>query len=232
MYEISQEHYSGPLDLLLRLVEEKKFEITFISLAEVTEDFLRRMEEIAEEEPHELADFLVIASKLLLIKSKALLPELPLGDEAEEDIRDLELRLVIYREIMGAKRHLKELWSDAPQMLSREFMASSNRVFFPPVDVTPTALVGAFANIVAELEKIFAPVKIVKNSLLNIRVKIKQILECLQAGSAGFTSIHGSGSRSELIVLFLAVLHLVRDRVIDAEQDAHFGEITLRKITH
>ena len=97
-YELSLEYYKGPLDKLLELVEEKKLEITQISLAEVTADFLNYLKTLDESRANHslIADFLVVASKLVLIKSKMLLPSLPLDEEEESDIRNLEERLKLF----------------------------------------------------------------------------------------------------------------------------------------
>ncbi|MEK7162430.1 MAG: segregation/condensation protein A, partial [Patescibacteria group bacterium] len=94
-YELKLENYQGPLQKLLELIEEKKMEITIINLAEVTSSFfeyLKKLEALGMDHSL-LADFLVIASKLLLIKSKVLLPSLPLTEEEESDIRGLESQL-------------------------------------------------------------------------------------------------------------------------------------------
>ncbi len=114
-YSLALETYQGPLDKLLELIEEKKLAITELALAEVTSDFLSYVEELQKKEAGSvklgfLADFLVIASKLLLIRSKALLPSLTLTEEEKEDIHDLETRLKVYQELKHAQRHVKQAW--------------------------------------------------------------------------------------------------------------------------
>ena len=97
MYEITTKEFSGPLDLLLQLVEKKNLEITEISLAQVTQDYVTYIGNQELVHPEELADFLVIASTLLLIKSKSLLPTLELEIEEQEEILDLENHLQLYK---------------------------------------------------------------------------------------------------------------------------------------
>ena len=106
LYELKLETYQGPLDKLLELVEGKKLEITKISLADVTADFLNFLKKLESEGANHslIADFLVVASKLILIKSKVLLPALTLSEEEESDIHDLEARLKIYAELSRQKR--------------------------------------------------------------------------------------------------------------------------------
>ena len=88
-YEFKTEQFSGPIEKLLELIEEKKMEITELNLADVTADFLKYLEKLESVESRLLADFIVVASKLLLIKSKAILPGLPITEEEEKDIKDL-----------------------------------------------------------------------------------------------------------------------------------------------
>lgn len=96
LFEIKTEQFSGPLDLLLKLIEERNLEITEISLSSVTNEYLDYIKQI-ESNTNELADFLVIASTLILIKSKAILPTLELSSEETEEILDLKERLIVYK---------------------------------------------------------------------------------------------------------------------------------------
>ena len=81
--------FEGPLDLLLQLIEEEKLPINEIAIASVTEQFLEHLKRVETKQPEILADFLVVAAKLLVIKSHALLPTLELPPEEEEAAADL-----------------------------------------------------------------------------------------------------------------------------------------------
>ena len=83
---IRVENFEGPLDLLLQLIEQDELDITKVSLLEVTEQYINYLEEVEDKEPEMLADFLLIAAKLLYIKSKVLLPEIELENEDEIDL--------------------------------------------------------------------------------------------------------------------------------------------------
>src|SRR3989344_9467667 len=122
-YELALDAYRGPLDKLLELVEEKKLAITEISLAAVTADFLAYLKKLEAEKIDQilLADFLAVASKLILIKSKFLLPSL-VTEEDELEIRDLEIRLRLYQEIKQAMILVKRSWQPLPQIFSREYL--------------------------------------------------------------------------------------------------------------
>lgn len=234
-YELSLEQYKGPLDKLLELVEEKKLEITQISLAEVTTDFLNYLKELEKNQPNRslISDFLVVASRLVLIKSKILLPSLPLDEEEESDIRNLEERLKLYAEFKRAQQLVKEEWSDLPQMASREFLMGIGPSFYPPSNITKEQLAKALFRVVGELEKVFKPVEIIKIEVTSLKTKIEEVLKRLTEKPTGFSELHGRRSRRELIVLFLAVLHLISDQLVSVEQGGHFDEITVtkRKVT-
>ena len=90
MYQLNIQQFFGPIEKLLELIEEKKMEITDLNLAEVTADFLNYLKTLVNVDSRVLADFVVVASRLLLIKSKALLPSLELTEEEEQDISDLK----------------------------------------------------------------------------------------------------------------------------------------------
>ena len=104
MYELKLKQFSGPIEKLLELIEEKKLNITELNLAEVTADFLNYLKTVEKLDPKALADFLVVAAKLLLIKSKALLPDLKLTQEEETEIKDFTRRLIICKEFIEKNR--------------------------------------------------------------------------------------------------------------------------------
>ena len=96
-FKIKTENFEGPLDLLLSLIEKRKMLINDISLAKVADDFIAHLQNKEQFPIKDTSDFLVIASTLLLIKSKSLLPTLNLTEEEKTDMHDLELKLKIYK---------------------------------------------------------------------------------------------------------------------------------------
>ncbi len=231
-YELNLGQYKGPLEKLLELIEEKKLEITTVNLAEVTSgffDYLRKLE--TEHANHSLvADFLVIASKLLLIKSKTLLPSLELTEEEETDIKNLEARLTLYQELKRTREYIKEAWHPGPMIYSRAFLSGTEPIFYPPKGCGGDTLHEAVARVAGELEKFFHPVVRVKNEIIHLKQKIEEMLSRLTDTPVSFKSFRGEKrERSELVVLFLAVLHLVRDQLVMAEQGSRFGDIMIAR---
>ena len=95
-------NFEGPLDLLLQLIEKEELDITEVSLLQVTEQYLDYLEKVEDKKPDELADFLLIAAKLLYIKSRVLLPELEMDEE--ENATDLAVQLKMYKKYVAARK--------------------------------------------------------------------------------------------------------------------------------
>ncbi len=243
-YELRLEYFQGPMDKLLELIEEKKLEVSRLSLAEVTDSFLNYLDQFkvaleAEQgedsplfnaPPELLADFLVVASRLLLIKSKSLLPSLALSTEEESEIHDLEHRLKLYQELKKTQEHVRTFWGETPKMYAREFMSAHEPLFYPPSNATPATLHDVAMKMAGDLAQLFKPKATVKNQIVNLRAKIQEIADRIISSPTTFSNLHGGkGTRSDIVVLFLAVLHLIKQQLADVEQTGHFGEMTIAK---
>ncbi len=230
-YELKLEQYQGPLRKLLELVEEKKLEITLISLAQVTAGFLEyvgKLKTQGEIAPRILSDFLSVASKLVLIKSKILLPFLELDKEEEDDIKNLELQLKIYQELKNAQKLVKDIWSNKPRIFSREFLASSEPFFYPPKGIVAENIHRAFLRFLGEFEKVFKPVEVINQEMVSLKDKIEEVLSRISGEAANFKNLH-KGAKEEIVVLFLAILQLIKDQLIAVEQLTHFEDIIIKK---
>jgi segregation and condensation protein A len=227
-FEIKQEKFSGPLDLLLSLIEEKRLEITEISLAKVTDEFLKYVGDIKKASPGVLADFIVIAAKLLLIKSRALLPTLELSSGEEAEIQDLTKRLEIYRLFKEASQNLNNLYMTRP-LFSREFLFNQMPIFYPPKNLSLNDLREAFQKIWEEFQRLGEEVSIEKiKKIVKIEEKIKDILRLLaKKSNLAFGRAVKKSEKIEIIITFLAILEMFKERMIIIEQEEAFGEITL-----
>ena len=243
-YVLELENYKGPIEKLLELVEKEKMEVTLISVSKVTDQFLAYFEELKKAEvlaedgldviAHAdlkamLADFLVVVSRLVLLKSRVLLPTFDIGEEEEGNMQDLELRLKIYKELMGARGHIINLWRNYPLIFSREFLQAREPIFFPPSHIVSEDLFQAATKFIAGVQQFLMPVREVAAEAMSLKSKIEEIISKLSQNPETFSGFHKEKTRSELVVLFLAILHLVREQIIHAEQDAHFGNIFIAK---
>jgi segregation and condensation protein A len=229
-YELKLEQFSGPIEKLLELIEEKKLEITELSLAQVTADFLNYLTTIESLAPGILADFLVVASRLLLIKSKALLPNLVLDEEEAQEIKDLEERLKLYQEFKAAREYLKTIWREQPVIFSREFLASTEFGFYPPKKIKPADLGVVIEKLLKELQKFIYETKDFKLEVINLEEKMQEFLKRLKtAKTVSFGKLTGSQPKAEIITYFLVILHLIKDHLINVNQDERFSEIVIEK---
>src|SRR3989338_6266919 len=119
-YQVKLQAFEGPLDVLLNLIEERKLEITQVSLAEVTGHFIEYVER-EHIPPGIIAEFLAVVARLLLIKTKALLPFLTLSEEEEEELVDLETRLKLLARFREAGKHLRKCTRQKRYVFGRAF---------------------------------------------------------------------------------------------------------------
>ncbi|MDO8515721.1 MAG: segregation/condensation protein A [bacterium] len=232
MYELNLHNFTGPLDALLNLIEERKLEINEISLAEVTDAFLKHLEGLQDTSFALLADFIEVASRLILIKSRSLLPDLALTGEEETNIKDLEARLKLYKELRAGGKHIAKNWHGSPQEMTRPYLfglGDSAGVFYPGTNLTPEGLVGSLQNIVETLERYAMEHVPIKEKIISLEEKIREIIARVkEMGETSLTKLSSDKSRAEIVAIFLALLHLARDQFVFLEQEGHFSDIIVR----
>lgn len=230
MYQLQLQQFSGPIEKLLELIEEKKLEITELNLAEVTADFLKYLQSLTVAiDPRILADFVVVASRLLLIKSKALLPNLELTAEEETDIKDLEERLLRYKKFKPAIILFKNLYEENYFSVSRQFFHGYPPVFHPAKNVDLNSLHQEIAKLFEYLNSLSLETQKIESPLIKLEEKIEEIIKQIEIGIGQFNEIIKQKSKTEIIVLFLALLHLLRDQIIKVEQRERFSDIMVEK---
>lgn len=232
MYQIKIEHFEGPLDLLLQLIEQQRLDITQLALAHVTEQYIGIMHEAKDAIGlDELADFLVIAAKLLVIKSKALLPYLIWDQDDDED--DLERQLKIYKEFYEASKVVGKIISKKHFAFSREKLLSAGDIGFqPPKSLTCAKLAKIYTQFINGLVPWMMLPKGVIKKTINIQQKIQQIRDLIwQKTSARFSDLlKEAKDKTEVVVSFLALLELVKQRTVVVSQETIFEEIQITKI--
>ena len=231
-YTVKVEQFEGPLDLLLQLIEQNKLDITQLSLSGITEQYIQTLQGASDRiSPHELADFLVVAAKLLLIKSKALMPYLSWGEEEEEI--DLEHQLKMYKEYFEASRVIQRMIGKKHFSFFREkFLVSGDIGFHPPRGITQNKLADIFRTIVEGLMPLAYLPKSVIRRTINIQEKILRIRNMiLDQANVHFSHIlREAKDKTEVIVSFLAILELMKQKEVAVKQDSMFEEIIIEKI--
>lgn len=219
--------FSGPLDVLLEFIEKRKLSISDVSLAQVTDDYVAFIERMGKLPVGETAEFLVVASTLLLAKSKALLPNLELTDEEESDIELLEARLKTYREAKRAARLLKKQWNAQPLFLPQK-VTQTEPMFTPTEDLTVKNIhTGALALLSALptfVKKKTAHIK----KVINLDEMIDRLTARIQGALTDtFSNVTKESNKAESIIGFLALLELVKRGFVHAAQEGTFNDITI-----
>lgn len=233
-YELKLEKFSGPLAKLLALIEARELPITDISLADVTDDFLHYLRTVTRggTDMNLVADFIAVASRLILIKSKVLLPELTLTSEEEASIGELEARLKIYRGLRPAMRALAKLWRSGVKEFSRPYLMTKTgaALFYPGGTTDTAALFGSLQRLFEVFENYELETATIKEKIISIEEKVAEIVRRLtDTGETQFRKLAGRRSREEIVAIFLAILHLAREQMILLEQTERFSDIIIRK---
>ena len=229
-FKIKTEVFEGPLDLLLSLVEKRKLFISDISLAAVTDEYINHINQLPEYSMDDRTQFILIASTLLLIKAKSLLPNLPLTEDEKGSIEDLELRL---RELEIMRRQSLEIRKafGANVLFFQENSPERETFFNPGFDVKLTNISEAIARVLNSLPK--AEVQLPKLKVQKV-VSLEEMMDTLtnrikSAIKMSFSDFSGKGKAEKVnvIVSFLALLELVKQGTLDAKQNGLFDEIEM-----
>lgn len=220
MHQVKIEQFQGPLALLLDLIEQDKLDITQVSLSEVAEQYWQRVQELESTvSTAELADFLVIAGKLLVLKSRLLLP--PVAGEAEDEARDLEEQLKIYKIYLQAGRALRNRIAEKRFAFTHPPERGVVR-FLPPKKLLPAELARAAHSLIANLSRTFTVLpKAALKKVVSLQEKIQSLRALLaRAPQITFRDLMTTAERSEAVVSFLALLELMKRRELVAIQEA------------
>ncbi|MHB1317726.1 MAG: segregation and condensation protein A [Anaerolineae bacterium] len=231
-YRVDLEVYQGPLDLLLRLIEREELDITTVSLAVVTDQYLAYLAEVRERSAAQLADFLQVAGRLLVLKSRVLLPrpeEQAEGDELLADEDDLVAQLREYKRFKETAAKLREIEASGFRTYPRAAPPPRIEPRLKPGEVGIEELVAAFRQVLdaqpptQPVDDVIAPLSV------HIRDCIVLILDRVaRYPRARFsTLLRSARSRQEVIVTFLALLELIKQQRVRASQERPFGEIYL-----
>lgn len=227
--DITLEKFEGPLELLLNLIEQQELSITDIAVARVTEQFFEHLKSLGDTRSEELADFLVIATKLVYLKSKHLLPYLlPEADEGPS----LADQLKLYKKYADASKLVEKLWQSDTLSYARTEPPIPHTEFFLPANAGSEHLHRAFLVLLQKIRPPKALPELKIHSTVSVKQKIASIYEALQKiKHLSFMDIVSkSENKSEIIVTFLALLELVKAEKVSIEQTGSFDDLSIKKI--
>lgn len=226
MRHVTDQAFNGPLDLLLQLIEKEELDVSQFSLGKITDQYIAELQKMEELPVDELADFLVIAAKLLLIKSRLLLPGETIIDDAGVE---LERQLKMYQAFVEASKKMSTMFNRHRVLYPREGYAMLEPIFNPPQHVQVDDLRSIFGDVLKELEPITRLPQTVIVRTINIRQKIEQITEqLLQEKTTSFhTLLKRANSKTEVIITFLAMLEMVKLRTATVIQESLYADVTV-----
>jgi segregation and condensation protein A len=229
-YHFKLEKFEGPLDLLLELIEKEELKITELSLAKVADQYLEYIKKNDNINLENLADFLSVASKLILIKSRALLPVLKFTDEEEDEIQDLARQLEEYKRFKEVSLRLGKMASLGRIAYSREGYAGVSSFFYPPENLNIFDLKKHFQRVLAEIPIIEKLEEEYVREVITLEQKINDLQNMLRKKVETCFSEVASCAKDkiEVIISFLAMLEMVKQRIIEVEQGELFKEIKMK----
>jgi segregation and condensation protein A len=227
-FSIKTEVFEGPLELLLELVERRKLLINDISLASVTDEYMRHVSEMQEMSLPNTAQFIALAATLLLVKSKSLLPVLELTEEEESSIDDLEARLKKYQIIRDASVELTSLFGKN-YLYSPLFTPPATPLFVPDQYCDLSELEQAALEVINQLPKKEEPAK----ARVKVTITLEEMMTRLQDRITRnllvkFSELNaGETERKTVIVGFLAILELFKQGNLLIRQPERYADIEI-----
>jgi len=227
-FKVKVGEFEGPLDLLLSLIEKRKLHISQVSLAQVADDYVNYLQGQNNQSMEDMANFIMVASTLMLIKSLALLPGLQLTPEEKESVSDLEDRLKRLQRVRELSQNIKERFGVqiifTPTGKRRETV-----VFSPTQEITQPNLLGAIKELLKNLPKIeILPEKIIKK-VISLEEVISDLANRVsRTMRMSFNEfVKDKAGKVNVIVSFLGMLELVKQGAIEIEQKSHFADIAM-----
>lgn len=231
MYEVKVEKFEGPLDLLLGLIEDEKLDITEVSLSTITDKYLNEVSRL-DPATHDVAEFMIVAARLIYLKSKALLPTLE-TEEEEAEIEELKAKLEIYKKYKEAAKEFSNILDKNQRSFSGKKPQLVISSFTPPKGVDLSDLWKVFNKLITDMPEELRREEIeLPSEKITVEEKLAHLEEIFAKKKIHKFShiLKGSRSKLEAIVTFLAILELVKCKQLRVSQSGNFKDIDLEKI--
>lgn len=229
-YSVTTPLFEGPMDLLLSLIERAELDITKLSLARVTDQYVEHIKQLQELSAEDISSFLVIAARLIQIKSQVLLPKPPELETSEEDVvNDLVTQLVLYKKFKATGEYLAKREREGLRSYRRVAPLPQVKPRFEGGNYTIDDIVSAAADVFSRQDDMPPVDTVVARIKITIKDKIALITRVLRRKpQSTFQSLLTDGrTRIDVVVTFLAMLELVKRHLIVAMQEDLFGEINV-----
>lgn len=231
MYEVKVEKFEGPLDLLLELIQDEKLDITEIALAKITDKYLSEVSHL-DPRVYDVAEFMVVAARLIYLKSKALLPSLA-SEEEEAEIEDLKAKLEVYRKYKEAAEEFGNILSKNQRSYPAHKPKMKSIHFTPPKGVDTKGLWNVFQKLLRDMpEELSREEVALPSEKITIEEKLSYLTEVFKKEKSQKLSliIKNTSSKIEAIVTFLAILEMVKLQQLKVVSGSNFKDVELTRI--
>jgi segregation and condensation protein A len=228
MTHIVLDQFTGPFSLLLSLIDDEKLSISDLSLSKVTEQYLCYLETLEEKKADELSDFLLVASRLLLLKARMLLPQLQVE---EDEGPGLEEQLRLYKMFLKASHHVEKQWLLGNLSYGRVEALQRTNGFVVPENVSDKTLLDSMHRLLRRIKPPKALAEIHVDRAVSMREtidRIKHLFKKLESSTFD-DMLQEKENTTERVVSFLAILELVKQKIVSLQQQDNFGTIHIYK---
>ncbi len=242
VFSVNLERFSGPYFKLLELIEERKLSINEFSLSQITDEYIlyiKELENKGEKDIVDISQFISIASTLMLIKAKSLFPNLQYSEEEKEAVTNLEKKLELYKIMMEASKNIHKNFNKKVLASISKF-ENNESVFVWDERVNNTLLHSIAIASLLKIPKKEKLKQVAVRQVLKIEDVIEKLLERVkQSFNLSFKEFSSSVSgdvksfeekKSAFIVSFLAMLELIKNGLLNAEQAGDHNEINISNI--
>lgn len=230
-YEVKLEEFEGPLDLLLHFVKESKVDILDIKIEDIANQYLAYIKQLEALNLNIASEYLVLASELIEIKSRLLLPvkQEDIADEEDDPKEVLINRLIEYQRYKDMTKNFKELEEIRQEIHTKSPEKITEYVDQETVitsDITLDDLVNAFGRFLKRQQgNLPIPTKVTNKEITvaNRRIEINQVLK--EKGRVNFFELFNILTREYIVVTFLAILEMAKEKELKIEQEDNFEAI-------
>jgi len=231
---VNTEKFQGPISVLYEMIESRKLSVSEFSLVTITEDFIAYVRNLESIDNEEMTHFISIASILILLKSKSLIPELELSETEDRDIQILSNQIEAYAILKNRVGIIKDIWG-ANIFLNGSVRHKDSGAIFVPSQSMDLNFFHSYLK--ARLEEIAPKAEDKKEVKVHKTLKIEDALSHVRSiikriKSLSFKNLNDNGderlrdkNKRNIVILFLAVLELVKIGEIDVSQEENFSDI-------
>lgn len=228
-FQLKMANFEGPLDLLLSLIEKRKMHISDISLAKVSDDYVAYLNQHSGTNMRDMANFILVAATLMLIKSASLLPTLALTEEEQESISDLERRLKMYQMFKELSAHIKERFGQT-NIYFKEPSKNIEPVFTPTPEISTVSLLTSVKGVINSFPKLEKIPQLAIKKIISLEEVIEDLARRIQSSIKMKFSEFATKDKTDrvsIIVSFLGMLELVKQGIIEVKQETLFNDIDM-----